>query len=209
MPASKRDRRPWVAVAAAVVVLLVGIGLVWALKPTGSSSAGAPARQDGAWGGSAGFTAFRSANRVKLPAVAGPTLTGQVLDLANLRGHVAVLNVWGSWCAPCRAEAPDLARVANETRSDGVRFVGIDVRDNPAAARAFVRRYKIPYPSLNDANGKVLAAFAGLIPISAVPSTLVVDDDGRVAARVVGRIDAATLRDEIKELLHPRTGAGP
>ncbi len=122
-----------------------------------------------------------------------------MLDLADLRGHVVVLNVWGSWCAPCRAEAPDLAAISKETESRGVRFVGIDVRDNPAAARAFARSYGITYPSFDDQNGLVLAQFTGIIPVSAVPSTLVVDKSGVIRARVVGQVDGSTLRGLIQD----------
>lgn len=116
-----------------------------------------------------------------------------------------VLNVWGSWCSPCRAEAPDLARVSRETYDSGVRFVGIDTRDTDDAARAFTRSFHITYPSIIDEQGELLLGFSGVIPISAVPSTVVIDRDGGVAARVVGRVDEATLRglidDELEETL--------
>lgn len=83
--------------------------------------------------------------------------------------------MWGSWCAPCRAEALDLAAVANETATRGVRFAGLDVRHNPSAAKAFTRTYQVTYPSYDDHNGLVLSQFNEIIPLSAVPSTLVVD----------------------------------
>ena len=152
--------------------------------------------------GSTGLSLYAPEERVRVPQVTGKSLDGVDLDLAQLRGHVVVLNVWGSWCAPCRAEAPDLARVSRETASDGVRFVGIDVRDNTSAARAFADRFGIEYPSFNDANGLVLAQFAGLIPVSAVPSTLVIGADGMVRARIVGRVDPTTLRGLISDAQH-------
>jgi thiol-disulfide isomerase/thioredoxin len=104
-----------------------------------------------------------------------------------------------AWCAPCRAEAPDLARISAETASRGVRFVGIDVRDNAAAAQAFLRHYGITYPSFDDQGGLVLVQFTGLVPVGAVPSTIVVDKQGIVRARAVGRIDATTLRGLIDD----------
>ncbi|WP_460834443.1 TlpA family protein disulfide reductase [Nocardioides hungaricus] len=104
-----------------------------------------------------GLTLYRGQEAIPLPQIRGTTIDGQALDLTDLRGRVVVLNVWGSWCGPCRAEAPDLAAVATETATRGVEFVGIDVRDNPAAARAFVRKYQITYPSFDDQNGLVLA----------------------------------------------------
>ena len=102
--------------------------------------------------------------------------------------------MWGSWCAPCQDEAPTLRRVAVETRDRGVVFVGIDTRDNDAAARAFQWEYRIPYPSVIDREGAVLGRFRGTVPIAAVPSTLVVDKRGKVAARVIGKVTYATLR---------------
>lgn len=149
--------------------------------------------------GETGLTLYPGGRGIEAPPVRGSTVDGKDLALADLRGRVVVLNVWGTWCGPCRAEAPELAEVARRTRRDGVRFVGIDVRDNPAAARAFARRYDITYPSWDDQDGAVLAQFAGVIPVSAVPSTMVVDADGVIRARVIGRIDATTLRGLIKD----------
>ena len=100
---------------------------------------------------------------------------------------------------PCRAEAPDLVEVAAESAERGVAFVGIDVRDNPSAARAFARNYDVTYPSLDDQKGLLLAQFTGIIPVSAVPSTLVVDTGGTIRARVVGQVDASTLRALIED----------
>ena len=145
-----------------------------------------------------GLSVYDGSSAIALPAITGKSVDDQPLNLAALRGHVLVLNVWGSWCAPCRAEAPDLARISAETDPRGVRFVGVDVRDNPAAARAFARNYGITYPSFDDQSGRVLAQFTGIIPVSAVPSTLVIDRSGAIRARVVGRIDATTLRGLIE-----------
>lgn len=146
-----------------------------------------------------GLTLYPGSQGIVLPTVRGRTLTGTTMSLSDLRGHVVVLNVWGSWCAPCRAEGPVLASISRETASQGVRFVGIDVRDNPAAGQAFERNYGITYPSFDDENGLVLAQFTGIIPISAVPSTLVVDPQGFIRGRVVGRVDGTTLRGLIQD----------
>lgn len=175
-----------------VVVSLIGVGW-WQVKHLKATTGG-----DGSNAG-VGLTLYKGPDGIPLPAIAGKTVDDESLDLADLRGHVLVLNVWGSWCAPCRAEAPDLAKISAQTAARGVRFVGIDVRDNPAAARAFARNYGITYPSFDDQNGLVLAQFTGIIPVSAVPSTLVVDKDGVIRARVVGRIDGATLRGLIED----------
>ncbi len=146
-----------------------------------------------------GVTEYPGDEGVPLPAVDGRTIDGDQLSLDEFRGHVLVINVWGSWCAPCRAEAPDLVEVAGETASRGVQFVGIDVRDNPSAAKAFARNYDMAYPSLDDQKGLLLAQFTGIIPVSAVPSTLVVDATGTIRARVVGKVDASTLRELIDD----------
>jgi len=186
--------------------VLVGVILLAGLVTTvGWSREGTEERDTGraGWSGTIGYTGFPPATRTAMPPVSGKTIEGRPIDLADLRGRVLVLNVWGSWCGPCRAEAPDLARVSREVRDRGVRFVGIDVRDNPAAARAFARRYRIPYPSIDDQSGRILAAFAGVVPVSAVPSTIFVDRQGRIAARVVGGIDASTLRQVIADLAGP------
>lgn len=137
---------------------------------------------------------IKLADRVTVPPVQGKTLGGGNFESGDHRGNVLVINVWGSWCAPCRAEAPVLRRVSNEAKKQGVQFVGIDVRDNNSAAIAFERRYKITYPSITTADaGQAILAFGSMLPRNAIPSTLVVDRDGRVAARVVGRTSYATL----------------
>lgn len=178
-----------------IAVLVVGIVAValWQAHELKSRASG--------FGGDAGtgLTLYPGDAGVLLPEIRGRTIAGDTLSLQDLRGHVIVLNVWGSWCAPCHAEAPDLAAIARETHGRGVRFVGIDVRDNPAAGRAFERNYEITYSSFNDEDGLVLAQFIGIIPVSAVPSTLVVDRKGIIRARVVGRVDATTLRGTIED----------
>ena len=148
-----------------------------------------------------GLTTLHDGKRPSLPVVEGRTIDKESLSTADLGGKVVVVNVWGSWCAPCRAEARELAEVAGENSADEVAFIGIDVRDNPSAARDFVRRHRIPYTSLDDPDGSLLAEFAGILPVNAVPSTLVIDRQGGVAARFVGRIDASTLQRLVDDVL--------
>lgn len=120
-------------------------------------------------------------------------LDGSRLSDTDLRGTVTVLNVWGSWCGPCRAEAPELVKAVERLGPDA-QFYGINVRDSPDAARAFERAFDIPYPSVRpDDSASVLLAFRGVLTAVAVPSTVVVDANGEVAARVVGQLDASTL----------------
>jgi thiol-disulfide isomerase/thioredoxin len=138
--------------------------------------------------GSYGTTYFPPGARPRAPAVTATTLDGQRFTLASQRGVVLVLNFWGSWCAPCRQEAPSLAALARHFAAEPVRFVGVDVRDTPAAARAFMRTFGVGYPSLNDPGSQVALAFRGTLPPAGIPSTLVVDRAGRLAARVVGQV---------------------
>lgn len=183
--------RDWTVVAIIVGIVAVALWQANELTSRASDSGGGDA--------GTGLTLYPGEKGVPLPQIEGRTITGETLSLEDLRGHVVVLNVWGSWCAPCRAEAPDLAAISRGTEPRGVRFVGIDVRDNPAAGRAFERTYGITYPSFNDESGLTLAQFTGIIPVSAVPSTLVVDHNGVIRARVVGRVDGTTLRGLIED----------
>jgi thiol-disulfide isomerase/thioredoxin len=109
-----------------------------------------------------------------------------------------VINVWASWCAPCRAEADDLVRASR--RLDEVSFVGINTRDDPSAAAAFVRSNGITYPSLLDESGSELLKFYGLYNIKALPTTMVVDSEGRIAAIVTDAITETTLVDVVQEV---------
>jgi thiol-disulfide isomerase/thioredoxin len=183
--------------AAVVAVMVTGCG---GTDVGGTTTDAAPSHASGGTIDT-GLTRWRPADRTKLPRLAGRTLDGTRLDVTDWRGHVVVVNTWGSWCGPCRKEAPDLRRVATETAGHGVRFVGIDTRDNDAAARAFVREFRIPYPSLVDDDGRLMLALGRTIPVSAVPSTVVVDARGRIAARVIGAVTYLTLRGLVDDTL--------
>ncbi|NYD41151.1 TlpA family protein disulfide reductase [Nocardioides panaciterrulae] len=143
----------------------------------------------------AGAEVFPAGERAAAPQLRGTTLTGDELDLADLLGHGPVaVNVWASWCDPCRREMPVLARASSR-----VRVLGIDERDDRGAARAFAASRGAAYPSLSDADGTLLASLA-MLPQNAVPSTLFLDERGRVAARVVGPVDADVLRRVLRRL---------
>jgi thiol-disulfide isomerase/thioredoxin len=119
---------------------------------------------------------------------------------------VVVLNFWGSWCSPCRAEAPDLAALASQFRSRGVRFVGIDIQDEPSSAEAFMHTFRISYPSLNDPGDEIALAFRKTVPPSAIPTTLVIDRRGRIAARIVGGASYRALKTLITRVLGSSAG---
>lgn len=147
------------------------------------------------------------ADRVEMPHFEGSTLDGGYFDSDDHAGKVLVVNVWGSWCPPCREESPGLRRVSEETAARGVQFIGIDVRDNDAAALAFERKYKITYPSIRTADSAAaMLAFSSILPRNAIPSTVIVDREGRVAARVVGKTTYVTLRDLVNDVLAEAPG---
>jgi thiol-disulfide isomerase/thioredoxin len=143
--------------------------------------------------------------RKELPLVSGPALgSNQTISTQNYRGKVVVINVWGSWCPPCRKEAPDLQAASVETKNVA-QFVGITSKDyDPAPAEAFVRSFKITYPSIYDPTGKVLLAFAGELPPSAIPSTMIIDRQGRLAVRVLSEVSKITLVDMINDVADGR-----
>jgi thiol-disulfide isomerase/thioredoxin len=144
--------------------------------------------------GSGTVTVLDAAKRPQAPPLSGESLDGEPLALSDFAGSVVVLNVWGSWCAPCREEAPDLVRAAERLRDRDVQFLGVNVREpGVASAQAFVRSFDVPYPSVYDADGSELLGFRDTLPPDAIPSTLVVDERGRVAARVLGTVDSGTL----------------
>ena len=132
--------------------------------------------------------------------MAGETLDGESVSLEQYAGKVVVLNVWGSWCGPCRKEAPMLADAAREWAEKDVVFLGINTRDqSKAAAQAFVRRFDIPYDSLYDPQGRTLLSFRDSLAMSAIPSTVVVDAEGRAAGRVLGELSRGTLDGLVEE----------
>lgn len=160
-------------------------------------------------GGTGEISQFAEQDRKKAPDISGETVGGDQLKLSDYRGKVVVLNVWGSWCAPCRAEAPNLAKVAKDTADQGVQFVGINTRDyDRAQAKAFDRGYGITYPSFFDPGGKLILRFPDetLAP-QLIPSTLVIDRQGRIAVRALKALTEEELRAMIDPLLESSKGS--
>lgn len=145
--------------------------------------------------GNGAVTFINSDNRIMAPRIEGATLGGGTFQLAS--GQIAVVNVWASWCAPCRAEAPTLVALSKEFPE--VSFVGVLTRDNPASASAFVKRFAIPYPTLTD--DAILLGFHTSLIANAIPSTLIVDRHGKVAARISGEVTVASLTDLIERVI--------
>jgi thiol-disulfide isomerase/thioredoxin len=129
----------------------------------------------------------------------GKNLDGEDLSVADLRGKPVVVVVWGSWCAPCRAEAPDVV-AASEELDGKAQFVGINIRDSSAdQAKGFVRTFEVPYPSFFSPDGKAMLAFSGTLTPNSIPSFVVLDRDGRVAASIIGELPSRTTLVEITE----------
>lgn len=186
--------------AAALLVSLV------ALTATACSTGGGSEAGQGFIAGDGSIVLLDPAQRQPAPDISGLTLDGTELSLASLRGDVVALNVWASWCAPCRAEAPDLQKVYAEYADQGFSMVGLNTRDGDAAARAFEKTFAITYPSIIDRDAQLQLQFgAEALPLQSIPSTLFIDAQGRIAARVLGPASEATLRGLIEPLLAERT----
>ena len=132
----------------------------------------------------------------------GEDLDGRPLSIADFRGKVTVVSVWGSWCGPCIQEAPWVAGAADELGSD-VQFVGIDLRDSSTAqARAFARNFGFGFPSFYSPDGQALLAFRGVLGLRSIPSFVVLDRDGRVAASIIGKLPSQqTLVDLTQDVV--------
>jgi thiol-disulfide isomerase/thioredoxin len=135
--------------------------------------------------------------------ISGPDLLdpNRTLSLDDYAGKVVVINVWGQWCGPCRSEIPQLEQVFEQTRADGVQFLGIDVRDyNREAAKDFVVDRKVSYPSIYDPAMRTMIAFGGKYPTTVIPSTVVLDRQHRVAAVFLRVLLAADLLPVVQRL---------
>ncbi|MBD9703097.1 TlpA family protein disulfide reductase [Streptomyces sp. ID01-12c] len=153
--------------------------------------------------GSDGIATVKKGDRGTAPDLSGRTIDGEQLDLSAYQGKIIVLNVWGSWCAPCRAEAPNLAKVSKDLADQGVQFVGINTRDTSTRpAVAFEEQYKVEYPSLYDPTGKLLLRFEkGSLNPQLIPSTLVIDREGKLAARTQQALSEEKLRKMLQPIL--------
>jgi thiol-disulfide isomerase/thioredoxin len=188
------------AAAALAVAAVASLGV--AACAGGSIGQSTPASNGQSFvSGPGGVTTFGPGKGPLAPPVSGTALGGGKLALAGLRGHVVVMNFWGSWCTPCRAEAHVLGTLARRMHSAGVRFLGVDVRDNPASAEAFIRDFGIGYPSLNDPGGSIALDFRDTVPPAAIPTTLVIGRGGHITARVIGEVAYPELRQLISRAM--------
>jgi len=143
-----------------------------------------------------GMEVFPVAERTPAPGLSGTTISGTSFDLADAAGHgLVAVNVWASWCGPCRKEMPVLVHAAGRS----LHVVGIDERDSATSARRFATSLGAHYPSLADPQGKLLGRLR-MLPQTGVPSTVFLDREGRVAARVIGPIDSHVLKRILRQL---------
>jgi thiol-disulfide isomerase/thioredoxin len=147
-----------------------------------------------------GLTHYAASSRAMAATIDGPTLAGAQFTLSSVIGDVVVVNVWASWCGPCRAESPALARASAHFAGQPVRFVGVDEQDGSEQAKAFVTSTGATYPVLVDSEGKLLARLR-VLPQAAVPSTLVLDRRGRIADRVIGPVTEAQITSLVSAVL--------
>lgn len=172
----------------------IGIVFFLVMTLTGCGGGGNSTSEDSFVSGDGATTFIKITDRKIAPAITGMTLSGT--NYTYTKDKVAVLNVWASWCSPCRAEAPTLVALASKYLD--VTFIGILTRDNPANAEAFERRFKIPYPTIID--DAILTGFKGSVPANAIPTTVILDKQGRVAARISGSVTVASLSQLIEKV---------
>jgi len=191
----------WVGGVAAAVLLLGAAGCTE--DPNSVAAQARAGDQKGYVSGDGAVETIPAADRGEPVELEGALLDGSPWAATSARGRVLVLNVWGSWCAPCVAEAPALQKTWSGLQADKapVEFMGIDFREDPARGAAFVTKAGLTYPSLSDeaSGGTLILALQGKAPT--VPTTLVLDTEGRIASRVNGPISASTLRGLVDDVV--------
>lgn len=188
--------------AAVLGVLLSSALLVGCTEgPSVSRGAGAGVGAENVTG--PGLTRFAIGSRSPAPVVEGPAIESSGTVSSGHPGRVVVVNVWQSTCGPCRAEAAALEKASKQTAADAT-FVGLDVDDQRASAQAFIRASGTSYDHVYDPDSEQLLKFNGLVPLSAIPSTLVVDRQGQIAARILGAVSADTLTQLVADVASGR-----
>jgi thiol-disulfide isomerase/thioredoxin len=195
MVAPSLVRRRWTGVA--VLALSGAVALVGCSNPTRGGNTGYVQT-------AIGITAIAAAQRQSAPTLAGTTLDGKKLALSDYRGDVVVVNVWGSWCTPCRVEGPALEESYRKYQAKGVKFLGINTRDDNAAALAFVNSTGLTYPSLQDPDEALVLQFKSILPATTVPSSVIIDRSGRVAVRILGGVTEPQLVQQLDAVLGER-----
>lgn len=192
---------------AAAVALAAALALAACSGGGGGTTGDSDVADQGYVSGDGSFTQWAVADRQGPVELSGTDYAGQAVDTADWRGDVVVLNTWYAACPPCREEAPDLVDIATEYADAGVRLLGINGVDDAGAAEPFQDTFGVPYPSIDDRDKHAIASLQGIVPIQATPTTVVLDRDGKVAARIVGLAEGSTLRALVDEVLAEDGGA--
>lgn len=161
---------------------------------TSCGNGGSSTAQESFISGNGAITFISADDRAMAPKLSGDTLYGTKFSFAGKK--IAVVNVWASWCSPCRAEIPTF--VALSKKYTDVQFMGVLTRDNLANAEVFARQLAVPYPNFID--DSLLLGFRNTLPANAIPTTVVIDKQGRVAARISGPATVAGLSKLIERL---------
>ncbi len=198
-PAASRSRKTG-------ILATLGLGLVLLVGITGCSSDPLAEQYRAGSGknyiaGDGTVTEIVPENRTEPITFSGTSETGTTLASTDYLGNVLVVNFWYAGCAPCRAEAPSLEKVFQATKASGTNFMGVNVRDQPATVVTFDKTFGVTYPSIVDLDGQAQLSFASNVPPNAVPTTLVLDRQGRVAARILGQLaDPSILQTLVTDL---------
>jgi thiol-disulfide isomerase/thioredoxin len=190
----------------AFLVAVAISGLVSGCAGAGGREQGSgPAAGDSRYVAGDGTTEmFQPAVRKAAPEIKATTFEGTPYRLSDRRGKIVVVNFWASWCAPCRAEAPALQQISQDYRDEGVEVLGIDIKDGRPSAKAFLRTFKITYPTVYDQPGRIPLAFWKTVPPNALPSTLIVDREGKIAARIIGETKHSSLNRLVSQVVAER-----
>jgi thiol-disulfide isomerase/thioredoxin len=193
------NRAPLRSLPVAVCAVAVLAGVLAACSS--ASGTGTPTTSASGGVDRPGVTLFATTTRQLAPRLSGSSIAGESLTLDDsAEQKITVVNVWASWCEPCRDESPMLASMAKQLSSSGVQFFGIDERDTNAKARAFARSTHMDYSHFSDPDGAVLRKLQ-FLPQLGIPSTLILDRHGRMAARIIGPARAAVLQQIIDDLV--------
>ena len=184
-----RAKRRTVVITTAVLAALLTAALAVTLATQGKGNV---SQSDGA-------VHYQPGQRPAAPDFTATSLTGATIKLSSYRGKTVVLNFWGSWCPPCRDEAPTLAVLAQQYGKQGVAFLGDDVGDTTANALAFTKSIGIGYPSINDPGYAVVQKFSQVAPVSDTPTTVVIDKTGHVVGMVLGKVSYGQLTTLLRD----------
>jgi peroxiredoxin len=185
-----KTKRRTVVTVTAVVAVLLGTALTVTLVTSGNGDNASA---------SANTVEYQAGHRPLAPDISGTSLTGATIKLSSYRGKTVVLNFWGSWCPPCRAEAPTLAVLDQQYSTQGVAFLGDDVSDTPTNALTFTRSDHITYPSISDPGYAVVQQFSQVAPVSDTPTTVVIDKTGHVAGMILGAVNYGEMTKLLRD----------